>query len=337
MSPEGPLLDEVNHLDLQDVPAFPLKSFYSPSTASQLNRFANLLRDRRIDLVHTHDFYTNVFGMAGAALARRAVRVASKRETGGMRTSAQRRIELYAFKLAHMVVANSQAVEQHLLQDGLSRTKIAIIHNGLDLERVDARNERSRDDELTALGLPTKEPRRFVTIVANLRHEVKDHATFLRAARGVKNSVPAASFVIAGEGELIKPMRALAAELGLQDDVFFIGRCERIGQLLSISEVCVLSSVAEGFSNSILEYMAAGRPVVATDVGGAREVVAEGTTGFLVGPRDHTGMADRIIRLLDDPLGARAMGQQGRSVVIEKFSRGAQLQRTELLYERLLA
>jgi glycosyltransferase involved in cell wall biosynthesis len=274
--------------------------------------------------------------MAGATLARRAVRVASKRETGGMRSNAQRRIELYAFKLAHMVVANSQAVEQQLIQEGLRRTKVVIIHNGLDLDRVASGSERSRDDLLTALNLPNKDSRRFVTIVANLRHAVKDHATFLRAARGVKESVPEASFVIAGEGELLEPMRTLAAELGLKDDAFFIGRCERIDELLSISEVCGLSSVAEGFSNAILEYMAAGRPVVATDVGGAREVVAEGTTGFLVAPRDHAGMADRIVRLLDDPPGARAMGERGRSVV-EQFSRKAQLQRTELLYERLLA
>jgi glycosyltransferase involved in cell wall biosynthesis len=106
--------------------------------------------------------------------------------------------------------------------------------------------------------------------------------------------------------------------------------------LLSISEVCVLSSKAEGFSNSILEYMAAARPVVVTDVGGAREVVVEGETGYLVQSGDDSTMATRLIDLLRDQGTARAMGTKGRRVVEEKFSCEAQLARTEELYDRLL-
>jgi glycosyltransferase involved in cell wall biosynthesis len=336
MSPEGPLLEQVNQLDLEDVLAYPLTSFYAPSTAVQLGRFARFLRSRTIDVVHTHDFYTNVFGMAGATLAGTRARVAGKRETGGMRTKAQRRIELCAYKLSHAIVANSEAVGQQLIRDGVSAKKIVTIYNGLELERVKPDIKLPREAILSALTLPNSQPRRFVTIVANLRHTVKDHATFLRAASRVRSSIPEAAFVIAGEGELLEPMRTLAAELGLSHDAFFIGRCDRISELLGISEVCVLSSVAEGFSNAILEYMAASRPVVATDVGGAREAIREGITGFLVAAQDHASMAERIIQLLHDPHRARAMGERGRRVVVEQFSSRAQLEQTELLYERLL-
>jgi glycosyltransferase involved in cell wall biosynthesis len=100
--------------------------------------------------------------------------------------------------------------------------------------------------------------------------------------------------------------------------------------------VCVLSSKAEGFSNSILEYMAAGRPVVATDVGGAREAVVEGETGYLVRPGDDEALAARIVSLLGEPERARAMGARGRQVIEEKFSGDAQLERTLELYESLL-
>ena len=79
---------------------------------------------------------------------------------------------------------------------------------------------------------------------------------------------PGARFIIAGEGELTAEMRGLAKELGLEREAFFIGRVDRVADLLAVSDVCVLSSKAEGFSNSILEYMAASRPVVVTDVGG---------------------------------------------------------------------
>jgi glycosyltransferase involved in cell wall biosynthesis len=105
---------------------------------------------------------------------------------------------------------------------------------------------------------------------------------------------------------------------------------------MSVSEVCVLSSKAEGFSNSILEYMAAARPVVATKVGGAPEAVVEGETGYLVKSGDHEAMAARIISLLREPERAKQMGEAGKKIVEEKFSCEAQLARTEELYQTLL-
>jgi glycosyltransferase involved in cell wall biosynthesis len=109
-----------------------------------------------------------------------------------------------------------------------------------------------------------------------------------------------------------------------------------VSDLLAISDVCVLSSTAEGFSNSILEYMAAARPVVATNVGGAREAVGEGETGYLVEAGDDETMAASILLLLKDPEAARRMGERGRQVVLKKFSCEAQLERTGALYEQLL-
>ena len=160
---------------------------------------------------------------------------------------------------------------------------------------------------------------------------------FLRCARRVQEAVPDAAFLLAGEGELSESLRALAVELGIPKSTFFLGQCENVAELLSISEICVLSSKAEGFSNSILEYMAAARPVVATDVGGASEVVSEGETGYLVASGDDVTMASRLIALLCDPERARVMGEKGRRVVEEKFSCEAQLARTEDLYDRLLS
>ncbi|HUS09698.1 MAG TPA: glycosyltransferase, partial [Pyrinomonadaceae bacterium] len=142
---------------------------------------------------------------------------------------------------------------------------------------------------------------------------------------------------LAGEGELLAQTRVLAAELGLEAATFFPGHCSRVSELLSVSDVCVLSSKAvEGFSNSIIEYMAAARPVVATDVGGAREAVVDGLSGYIVPPGNHKMMADRIISLLNDPVLARQMGQAGLRIVKEKFSCEAQLNGIESLYARYL-
>jgi glycosyltransferase involved in cell wall biosynthesis len=143
--------------------------------------------------------------------------------------------------------------------------------------------------------------------------------------------------VLAGEGELMQLLRTQAESFDLKEKVFFTGRCESVPDLLAASDICVLTSKAEGFSNSILEYMAAARPVVVTDVGGAREAVVEGETGFIVPSGDDEQMASRIIELLRDAEGACLMGRRGQEVVRQKFSAEVQLENTHALYERVLS
>lgn len=148
--------------------------------------------------------------------------------------------------------------------------------------------------------------------------------------------VPDAAFLLAGEGELMESLRILGSQLGLDNSLYFLGRCGHIAELLKISDICVLSSKAEGFSNSILEYMAAGRPVVATNVGGASEAVVDGVTGFLVPSSDDRAMAEKLILLLQNPEHATEMGRKGKVIVQQKFSCAAQLEATESLYKKLL-
>jgi len=332
----GVLRKEMESLGFRDIPEFPLSSFYNRNALIQLYRLTGLLRAWGIQVVHTHDFYTNIFGMAAAALARVPVRIASRRETEGLRSGTKKRLERWAYRLAHAIVTNAEAVRRHLIHEGTAAEKVVPIYNGVDIERLSPRPGCGRSDLLATYKLSHHAGRRFVTIVANLRHAVKDHPTFLRAAQHVKRAVPEAAFLLAGEGELLEPMRALAAQLGLAEDAIFIGRCGNVADLLALSEVCVLSSIAEGFSNAILEYMAAARPVVATDAGGVREAVHEGQTGYIVPVGDDGLMATRIIALLRAPEQARAMGESGQRIVRQKFSCEAQLERTQDLYEELL-
>jgi glycosyltransferase involved in cell wall biosynthesis len=334
------LLNDVEKLGFTEIPEFRLNSFYDLHAMRQVRRFAQYLKKQEIDVVHTHDFYTNIFGMAGAALARVSVRIASRRESS-VRAESQKLVERCAYRLAHAVVANCEDVRQQLIRDGVPAQKVRTIHNGFDFARLQtAQTERS--EILRGLNLPASG--RFVTIMANMRAHVrhpepaclKDHPTFLRAAKRVAESVPDAAFIIAGEGELLEATQALAQSLGIGERTFFIGRCQDVGAVLSISDVCVLSSRSEGFSNAILEYMAAGRPVVATDVGGAREAIVHGEGGFLVTAGDDETMAEHIKSLLLQPELARSMGECGKRIVTEKFSSQKQLQNVESLYSELL-
>jgi glycosyltransferase involved in cell wall biosynthesis len=336
LNPKGSLRSAIENLNLGEIPSFPLTSFYNKNAVKQLKRFVKWLKASHIDILHTHDFYTNVFGMAGGSLARVPVRIASMRETAGMRTAAQKKVQSVGYSLAHHIVANSKAVRDKLITDGIPGGKVSVIYNGLDLKRLET--SATRSEALSHIGVKVDEASffRFISIVANMRHDVKDYPMFLRSARRVKAAAPEAAFLLAGEGELEESLKTLAAELGIRDSTFFLGRCEKIAELLSISDVCVLSSKAEGFSNSILEYMAAARPVVATDVGGAAEAIIEGETGYLTPSGDDKTMAEKIISLLGDPGRAQAMGSRGRQVVEERFSCEAQLADTEKLYEKLL-
>ena len=330
LSTGGVLRSEIERLQVPVID-FPLTSFYDANMVQQTRRFVSYLKQHQIKIVHSHDFYSNIFGMTGAALAGVRGRIASKRETSGTRSFAQRTAERGAFKLAHAVVANAGAVKKHLIEHGVNDKKIVIIYNGLDLTRFNLNG-----DALQRLNLEMLRGHPVVTMVANFEYRVKDHPMLLRAAQRVKTEVPEAVFVIAGEGELRKETEQLARELGVSESCLFIGRCASVPDLLAASDVCVLSSQAEGFSNSILEYMAAGRAVVATNVGGASEAIVEGETGHLVDSGDDRAMAERLIALLRDPERRRSMGIKGRHRVEQRFSTENRLNTTIALYKKFL-
>ncbi len=331
----GSLRAEAEAMGIGEINEYPLTSFYDFNFLKQLGRLRRFIRANKIDVVHTHCFYTNIFGMTGAFLSGVPARVTSKGETDGFRTSLQKRAERLSFRMAHRVIANCLVVQNQLTREGVSPARIIQHYNGLDLDRMKVEAGLKRDDVLAEFGLPAA--RRFVSIVANLRNPVKDHPMFLRAAARVHAAVPDAAFVIAGEGELMPGLRELAQQLGVADDVFFIGRCENVAKLLFASDIGALSSKAEGFANAILEYMAAGLPVVATDVGGVREAIVEGETGFIVGSGDHEKMANRIIDIFNDPDRAHSMGVLGRSIVEARFGCEHHLRNTLELYAELLS
>jgi glycosyltransferase involved in cell wall biosynthesis len=271
--------------------------------------------------------------MAGAALARVSVPIASRREAS-KRASHKRMVERGAYRVARAIVANCDYVRSQLIEEGVPQEKVVTIHNGLDSDRFAPRANLNRAEALARLSVSAEPSSRFVGIVANLR-PVKDHQTFLKAMQLVSRAVPESAFLLAGEGNLLADLKELAVQLGIAERTFFLGACRTTEEVLALSEVCVLSSVSEGFSNSILEYMAAGRPVVATDVGGVREVVTEGETGYLLTPGDCQTLADRVIYLLKNPKEAQLMGEKARNVVSREFSTTRQLERVEELYERL--
>ncbi|NNE66284.1 MAG: glycosyltransferase [Pyrinomonadaceae bacterium] len=333
LNKSGVLLEEMAKAGFDQIEEYKLDSFFSLGFARQLWKAAGYMRKHEIDIVHTHDFYTNVFGIFAAKLAGVGIRIASKRETGGVRTKAQEKLERYAYRTSTAITVNAKAVKRYLEASGVDTSNTYVIYNGLDLARLKP-GLKDREEICKKLGLPVS--KRFVTLVANLRHGVKNQPMLLRSARFLKEEFTDVHFVFAGEGERKDFLVETAQKLGVGEISHFLDRCQIIPELLHVSEICVLTSYAEGFSNSILEYMAAGKPVVATDVGGAAESIEEGESGFLVQSDDSKEMADKLAIILADRELGEKFGRRGRQIVEGTFSTAKQLKSVVDLYESLL-
>jgi glycosyltransferase involved in cell wall biosynthesis len=199
--------------------------------------------------------------------------------------------------------------------------RIHVIHNGVDVSTITPPTARSRGWH--------------VVHVARL-NAVKDQTTLLHAARLVLDHEPGFRLDIIGDGERRDELEQLSTDLGLRDAVRFHGLQEDVRPFLAGVDAFVLSSVSEGIALTLLEAMAAALPVVATDVGGNREVVIPGETGFLVPARDPVALARALITLLGDPERAHRFGAAGRARVTAEFALDTTVAAYETLYVELL-
>jgi glycosyltransferase involved in cell wall biosynthesis len=228
-------------------------------------------------------------------------------------------------RLTRLVIADSEKVRRQLVEgQGLPAAKVATILNGIDTARFGAAGDPAQARR--ALGLNGRGP--VIGTVGRLE-PVKDHATLLQAFRRVREAHPGAALVVAGDGPLREPLEAQARALGLAGSVTFLGRRSDVADWLGGLDVFVLSSVSEGLPLTVLEAMAAGVPVVSTDVGGIQEIIRAPGEGRLVAPRSPDSMAEAVLALLADEAARRAIGRAGRERVRAAFD----LQRMVDAYE----
>jgi L-malate glycosyltransferase len=178
-----------------------------------------------------------------------------------------------------------------------------------------------------------------VTTVGNVRR-VKGHDIFIRAAAAIAERVPVVRFSIAGEvleTDYYEELQKLIETLGLTDRFRFEGNVTDLPKFLANADVFVMPSRSEGFSNAIIEAMAASLPVVATSVGGNPEAVEDGVTGILVQPEDPVPLANAVIQLLSDPERSSAIGKAGRHLARQKFSVESVMDQVVGVYRRLLS
>jgi glycosyltransferase involved in cell wall biosynthesis len=314
---------------------FPLRHAYDWNAVRTAFRLAWLIRREGVSIVHTFFPTSDLFGGAVAKLSGCPVLISSRRDMAFQRTGLHRaayRIAAPWFDQVHAVA--DQVREYHIEQDGLRPNQVVTVHNGVDLNMIEATPKLPNLAQF-GIGCPAK----VVACVGNIRR-VKGLDILLRAAGIVCSRRPGTHFLIVGAVQDTEYMRELSdsvARLHLEGNVIFSGQRADVISILKACNVFFLPSRSEGFSNALLEAMACGLPCVATDVGGNREVVTDGETGYLVETENPTVAADRLLELLLNPEAARRMGAEGRRIVEQQFTTGSMIRQLIGLYDALLA
>lgn len=232
--------------------------------------------------------------------------------------------------MSDKVMVNGLAVKRFVVAKGIPADKIEVIYNALTpltIKTGDLRPEEIRE----ALGVPHN--KYIICMVARL-DKAKDHRTLLRAIQLINNKNVV--LLLVGDGEERGKIVQWVKDCNLEENVKLLGWVKDVEQYIYASDVCVLSSLREGFSNALIEYMSAAKPIVATNVGGNSEMIINGETGILVPPKNPQGLAAAIDSFIKNPSLAIAMGKKAKKAIKDKFSLEQMVKDHDQLYARLL-
>jgi glycosyltransferase involved in cell wall biosynthesis len=277
-------------------------------------RLSRVIRDLRPDVIHAHDPH-------GVAVAATALSIASPSPRPAL--VAARRVDFHLkansfsrwkYRQVDRFVCASNAIRAMLLEDGVAAERAVTVHEGVDIDRV-----------MAVEPLNVREEYWFPPhslIVGNIAALVphKGQKFLVEAAAIVVRELPETRFLILGEGELRASLEQQIKHLHLSQHVVLAGFRADVLAVLKGLDVFVMSSVTEGLGTSLLDAMAAARPIVATRTGGIPEVVVDGETGLLAPPRDGRALAGAILQMLNDAPGRQRVAQAGFARVRERFS-----------------
>jgi glycosyltransferase involved in cell wall biosynthesis len=313
--------------------AFPIPNLYGLAAMRQGMRIARMLRSERVDILHAHDLYSSIFTVGWARVAGVRATIASRRWWEEIPRAGHKFASRAAYRIATRVLVNSPGIAQLVhSRDGVDRSRIVTVPNFVDDDAFVPLSETARHALRAELGIDGAAI--ILGCIANLL-PVKEHEVLLRTFAAVRERHPRVHLVLVGEGSCRSDAEALARSLGISEAVSFAGRRPQTPNLHGLFDVSLLTSRSEGFPNTLVEAMAAGRPVVATRVGGVSDAVEDGVTGFLAPRGDVAGLASCLDRLLTDPGLRSTMGTAAARRARERFHARHILRQVESLYVEL--
>ncbi len=298
-----------------------------------------VLRGRRFDVVHTHTAKAGVIVRAAARMAGVPVVLHTPHGTVYhdcfLSPPMQRVIALVerlaARRTSYILTKSIHEAEEYVRLRIAPPSRFITLYSGLDLSRLLPSESRGRAAR-AALGIEPTAP--MILYAARFAPE-KNHAMFLNAFRKVLQEAPSAVAVLAGEGPLRREIEGRGADLIAAGRLLSLGFRGDVPDLMRAADVCVSASLTEGLPLAVVEALALGRPVAATDAGGTREVVKHGGTGLLIPPGEADALAEAVLQLIRDPELARQLGERGRLAVRRLFDVETMVSRTADLYQRL--
>jgi glycosyltransferase involved in cell wall biosynthesis len=303
----------------------------SPFSVRSWRPLVELLRSERVDVVHAHKFGSNLWASLIGRLTRVPVVVAHEHTWSFEGNPKRMLLDRYVIgRLATVVLAVSEQDRRRMISiERLRPEKVVHVPNGVLGLPTSAEN-RVREE----LGIPSSAP--VVVSVSVLRRQ-KSLDVLINAAARVHGAFPEARFLILGDGPERESLLRLVRELRLEEVVILTGHRSDVGDVLAASDVVASSSAYEGSPLALMESLGAGKPVVATRVGGVPEIVRDGVEGFLVPPGEPAALAEKLVALLRDPELRARMGAAGRDRQRTEFDVQVMVRRLENLYESLFA
>jgi len=303
-----------------------------------LTRLAAFLAKSPYSIVHTHTSKPGIFGTLAARRAGIPGVIHTvhlfpfHEETGKVVTAAYVAAQRLAARWCDRIVTVSDYQRDWALRQGIGRPEqIVSIPNGVSVER--ARPAGSKEQIRAEVGIGDA----FMVLSTGRLAEQKGLEYLIRAAASVRSELPGIKIVLAGAGPLERKLAKLVSDLGLGDTVLLLGFRADVGSLLAACDLVVLPSLWEGLSISLLEAMAAGKPVVTTTLGSNREVTADGKTAVLVPPKDPASLADAIRALALDPAQLEELGRRGLEMQRERYTMRRMVDAYSEEYEQLLS
>jgi len=292
----------------------------------------HLIKQLNIQIVFTYQYHSNLYGRIAAHLAKVPCIIASVHNVYTIDKKVHRRIiNKCLSRFTDKIIAVSGSVKEDVMRyDGVPDGKVEIVYNGIDIDRFTDLDESTLRSEL---GILMETP--IIGTVGRLAFQ-KGQRYLLEAVSIVKKKFPQIVLLMVGDGPLKDELKSYAKTLGLDDAVIFTGSRRDIPLLLAAMDIFVLPSLWEGLSISLIEAMAAGKPVIAADIAPIRELINTQEVGMLVPPRNSGAIADTIELLLTEEVLAEEMGIAARKRVFSDFSIETTLSRYEHLFEDIL-
>ena len=299
------------------------------SIIALIRLFPYLVRIRPT-IVHSFLFRANILARIAGYLTGIPIIISSVRVMGGEKKYFHYVEMITSFMVDHYVTV-SESVKRYIIDKSkISAEKISVIYNGVNIKSQDNSYEQN-----PKMPFKIEDKDRILMTVGRL-HKQKGHCYLIQAVSKVRKEFPNVKLLVTGEGEEENNLKKLVKTLDLMNEVIFAGLSSDIERILPMAELFILPSLWEGLPNALLEAMAAGKPVVATKVGGIPEIVVHGETGVLIPPRDTDALAIAIIDLLQNRLKAKDMGEAARIRAGKRFSIYKMIEKTENLYQELL-